>query len=227
MRVRVALLLGTAVALWYAGDAVAQSAKDVAFLLKAKGTVQVSGGARASSWRPARPGLRLNSGYKLRTGERSLASVIFTDDKSMLKIRENSNVTIRGQRKRGGIFKRLFLSAGQLWAKVTKQRGELVVETPTGVAAVKGTEFYLLLDESGNTIVFCIDGLIDLINRYGTITVGAGERGFSNGTTPPTRSPAINPPQWGPGDEEGADVEIEFQDSDGNIKRLKIHLQKP
>jgi ferric-dicitrate binding protein FerR (iron transport regulator) len=226
MRVRVALLLGTVVALWCSGEATAQSGKDVAFLLKAKGTVQVSGGARGP-WRPARAGQRLNSGYILRTGDRSLASVVFTDDKSMLKIRENSNVTIRGERKRGGIFKRLFLSAGQLWAKVSRQRGELVVETPSGVAAVKGTEFYLLLDEDGNMIVFTIDGLIELINRFGSVMVGEGQRGFSDGATPPTSEPAGDTPQWAQTDDEGSEVEIEFQDSDGNIKRLKIRLERP
>ena len=226
MRVRAALLIGTAVALLCSGDLAAQSGKDVAFLLKAKGTVQVSGGTRGP-WRPARPGQRLNSGYVLRTGDKSLASVVFTDDKSMLKIRENSNVTIRGERKKGGIFKRLFLSAGQIWAKVSRQRGELIVETPSGVAAVKGTEFYLLLDDTGNMIVFTIDGLVDLINQFGSVTVGKGQRGISGGSTPPTSGPAGNTPQWGGADVGGSELEIEFQDSDGNIKRLKIRLEQP
>lgn len=226
MRVRVALLIGVSVTLLGWGDLSAQSGKDIAFLLKSVGNVQVSG-AQRGDWRSARKGERLNSGYVLRTGDNSLASVVFTDDKSMMKIRENSNVTIRGERKQGGILKRLQLGFGQLWAKVTRQRGEMLVETPSGIAAVKGTEFYVLLDEAGNTIVFCMDGLMQLLNRFGSVSVAAGEQGFSDGSNPPTSGPASNAPQWGQADEGGSDLELEFQDSDGNIKRLRIRVEQP
>ena len=41
------------------------------------------------------------------------------------------------------------LEFGELWARVTEQRGTFQVQTPSGVAAVKGTEFIVRVDAQG------------------------------------------------------------------------------
>jgi len=95
--------------------------KDIALVLKTKGTVGVKNPTQRGYVR-AKRGNRLDDGETIKTGRNSFAALIFTDDKSQIKIRSNSSVTIRGKREKKGIVKRLTLSFGQIWAKVTRQK---------------------------------------------------------------------------------------------------------
>ncbi|MCZ6819013.1 MAG: hypothetical protein O7G31_05915, partial [Calditrichaeota bacterium] len=79
--------------------------KDIALVLKTVGKVELDAEGR-SQWLPAKRGARLNSGQVARTDERSLAALVFTDDKTLLKVRANSNVKIKGERKNNTIVKR-------------------------------------------------------------------------------------------------------------------------
>jgi hypothetical protein len=95
------------------------------------------------------------------------------------------------------------------------------------VAAVKGTEFYGILDAAGNFFIFCTDGIVELFNQLGRVLV---EKGFT-GVCSPTEAPESNPtdlsqlPDWGSEGGQGGEIEIEFQDEDGNKKKLKIQYQ--
>src|SRR3990172_983244 len=106
----------------------AAEAKDVALVLKTVGNVQLTKQSE-KGWLNASRGNRLNSGQVVKTGENSLAALVFTDDKSLLKVRSNSNVTINGTREDEGIVKRIKLSFGEIWAKVTKQNTSMRVES--------------------------------------------------------------------------------------------------
>jgi hypothetical protein len=203
--------------------------KDVAFILKAVGQVQVSP-ASNGFWQNAGRGARLNAGNQLRTGNESLAAIVFTDDKSLLKVRSNSKVVINGKREASTsgarrIAKTIAMETGELWAKVTKGSSPFRVETPSGVAAVKGTVFYGILDANGNFLIVCLDGIVELINQFGSILVNAGETGISS----PDQAPESHPtspdelPTWA--DDEGGEMEIEFQDDNGQKKKLKIRYE--
>jgi hypothetical protein len=201
----------------------AQSAKDIAVVLKATGDVRVNRVAAKTPEKAGR-GTRLHSGNVLRTGEESSAAMVFTDDKSILKVRANSKVNIAGQREESNILKTLKLEFGQLWAKITRSTTPFRIETPSGVAAVKGTVFYLLSDPKGGTLVFCLEGAVELANKLGKVLVNAGETGMMDDKTPPTSRPS-NPnevPNWADESGEGGSFEIEFQDADGQQKRLKL-----
>ena len=200
----------------------AQSAKDIAVVLKATGEVRVN--RTTQSAEKAGRGTRLHSGNVLRTGEESSAAMVFTDDKSILKVRANSKVNIAGEREAGSILKTLKLEFGQLWAKVTRSSTPFRVETPSGVAAVKGTVFYLMSDPKGGTIVFCLEGAVELANKLGKALVSAGQMGTMDDKNPPTSRPS-NPnevPNWGDEQGEGGSFEIEFQDAEGQKKKLKL-----
>ncbi len=194
--------------------------KDVALMLKAKGTVELG---RGRSFIAARRGLRINSGEVVRTRENSLAALIFTDDRSQLKIRENSNVTINGKREKQGILKRLSLGFGELWAKVTRQNSAMRIETPSGVATVKGTELNALYDNL-NFIVFVRQGVVDLFNQFGTLRLGANEMGRLAPNVPPERMEGDpNAIFQLTGDEgERMQLEMELEGPNGEKKKLII-----
>ena len=64
-------------------------------MLKTKGRAELNKqGIR--TWFHRKKGVRLEIGEKIRTDDNSLAALVFTDDKSQLKIRSNSSVTIKG-----------------------------------------------------------------------------------------------------------------------------------
>lgn len=200
--------------------AYADNDKDVALMLKTKGQVQL--GKQGRNFTPARRGSRIHSGEVVRTGDNSLAALIFTDDKSQLKVRSNSKVTINGKREKKGVLKRLSLGFGELWAKVTKQNTSLRVETSSGVATVKGTEFNALY-ENENFIVYCREGLIEFFNQFGTLLLGANEMGRLTLGSGPERLDGDPSEIFDlSGEEERMKLEIEFEDSDGNKKKLII-----
>ena len=63
----------------------------------------------------------LSIGDQIKTARGSFAAIIFIDDRSILKIKENSILTLNGQRKRGSISKEINLQGGSLRAQVTDQ----------------------------------------------------------------------------------------------------------
>lgn len=202
----------------------ASSNKDVALVLKTRGNVQV-GKRGARSWLLARRGIRLDSGEKIRTGERSLAALVFTDDKSLVKVRSNSNITIQGKREKQGIVKRLTLAFGQIWAKVTKQNTRMRVETPSGVATVKGTIFNALYTEDGQFYIFCQEGLMEVVNQFGTLLVGANEMARLVKDAAPEKIQGDPSTIFDLSDDEGRQLEIEFEDENGNKKVLIIDFE--
>lgn len=202
-------------------------AKDIAIILKTKGTVKIKS-TNPNNWKEARQGLRLTSGDVIKTGDDASTAVMFTDDKSLMKIRENSTVSIQGKRDRSSISKRIKFALGEMWVKVTDQKSSFLVETPSGVAAVKGTEFYTLIDQEGNMIVIGIEGIISLMNKLGEVLIRAGETGLASRLSAPSvrKSSGSEIPNWGNENQEtGNSLEFEFQDVDGNKKTIKINYE--
>jgi hypothetical protein len=204
--------------------------KDIALVLKTTGQVQVNGNDGA--WQNAARGTRLNAGTQVRTGDQSLAAIVFTDDKSLLKVRSNSKVVINGKREAaasGGqrIIKTIAMEFGELWAKVTKGNAPFRVETPSGVAAVKGTIFYSILRDDGRLYIICFDGIVELINRFGSVLVQAGQTGTSALNEAPETHPSTPEeiPNWANDSEGSGEIEIEFQDHNGQKKKLKIRYE--
>ncbi|MDZ7291393.1 MAG: FecR family protein [candidate division KSB1 bacterium] len=205
--------------------------KDVALVLKTVGQVQITYSYN-NAWLKATQGTRLHDGTQVRTGDQSLAAIVFTDDKSMLKVRSNSKVVINGKRETAAsgsrrIAKTIAMEIGELWAKVTKGSAPFRIETPSGVAAVKGTIFYALIDASGRFHIICLDGLVELINQYGSAMVHAGETGTSSSGQAPQSRPTNSGelPNWANDNEGGGNIEIEFQDQNGQKKKLKIRYE--
>jgi len=204
--------------------------KDIALVLKTTGPVQI--GTGGGVWQNAARGARLNAGAQVRTGEQALAAIVFTDDKSLLKVRSNSKVVINGKREAAAsgsqrIVKTIAMEIGELWAKVTKGSAPFRVETPSGVAAVKGTIFYTALTADGRMLIICLDGVVELLNSLGSVLVNAGQTGVCAPNMMPEShsSTSAEMPNWANDGEGNGEIEIEFQDQNGQKKKLKIRYQ--
>ena len=204
----------------------AQITRDVAIMLKTSGDVRVKKAVN-KKWYYGKRGIRLDSGDMIKTAKNSLAAVMFTDDKSVIKVRDKSLVAIRGKREKKSITKRVLCTLGKFWVKVSKQKTKFVVETPSGIAAVKGTEFYGIVEEDGSTTIIAIEGIVELMNELGKVLVQAGESGklTKNGEPAKYRTPDSERPDWSEEEKNGEqELKMEFKDEDGNRKTLRVNL---
>jgi len=223
--IKTVLFILLAVSIFHS-EVVGDNDKDIAIMLKSSGSVRVRR-VNPKKWENGTRGSRLHSGDIVKTGDNGLAAIMFTDDKSMMKVRDNSSLAIRGERKKASISKRVKFALGQFWVKVKKQKTDFYVETPSGIAAVKGTEFYGMVS-SDSTVIFGIEGLISFKNKFGEILIEAGETGVADRLNAPliVDSEDLRVQRWA--DDDGAEkiLEIEFKNSEGDIKTLRINYEE-
>ncbi len=206
--------VGTSVYLGAAGES-----KAVAVVLKTLGDVQAR---QAKGWAKMAKGSKLYSGNEVQTKKDGYAAVMFLDDKSVVKVKPNSVLKVQGNYEGKTISKQIVMDVGELFVKVSKQKGSFQVATPTSVASVKGTEFWVIEGDQGTTIIG-LEGLIELSNKTSgqTATVGVGQTGTSgkDGNVNITETKEGDIPDEGQLQEE---IKIQFRDADGNLKEVKI-----
>ncbi len=153
------------ITLSYIGDNMAAGggSKAIAIALKVKGKVELTRDGKTSTLKFGTP---LNHGDMVETKKGGFVSIMFTDDKSLIKLTEFTEVIIEGKRSIDGtVAKRISMEIGELFAKVEKQKGTLEVATPTSVASVKGTQFWVVVLADGTTTALTLEGLVELMNR--------------------------------------------------------------
>lgn len=218
------LVFTTWLSLIFSGYAGAQDNREIALVIKAVGIVEIK--SAEGKWHPVQIGQRLHSGDFLRTGEEALVAIVFTDDKSMIKIRSSSQFQLEGERRKEGITKRLLITVGQVWIKIFPRGGGFRMVTPSGVAAVRGTEFYAYVTEQGRTTIFGIDGEVELYNYQGKVSVTSGKMGEIKRDEAPTVSDAVTVNRWAEDDDVSQSLEIEFIDDQGKMKTLKLRYEE-
>lgn len=140
-----------------------EKAQSVAVTVKATGEVFLAtGGGKAE--KALTTGTRLGDGDRVRTGAEGRAVLVFTDDKSQLKLTPATELVIHARRQGGRTDKEVEMSAGTLWSKVTRQQGEFRIATPTSVASVKGTAWWTKTGEAGTTII-TEEGIVGLLSK--------------------------------------------------------------
>ena len=167
----------------------------------------------------AQLGQRLASGDRVVTSSNTRAAIRFTDDGSLVRLNPSSELLVRSEGDRGALTKTLELEFGELWARVTEQRGVFQVQTPSGVAAVKGTEFIVRVDPTGATTVLTLEGALDFFNGAGTVEILAGRQGTTTDANTLVQVVDIEDD-----DLEGLDELVE-DDADDEIIRIEIPVQ--
>jgi len=136
-------------------------AAPVASVLKVKNVVEMKKEADFEFMGPVQIGDAIDPFDEMKTGEESYAAIIFLDDKSMVKIRENSQVVINEE----GNIREIVLDKGKVLFDVNPQKvKEFKVKTPVSVASVKGTSFWVLMDEEGEKVI-TEEGMVNVQNN--------------------------------------------------------------
>ncbi len=140
------------------------SADKIAVATRKQGAVEIKRAAEEQISELKKGSFLFNSDLVL-TGKDGSALILFLDDKSQLKLKGDTRVTISGSRGRSGISKRVNMDFGVLKVSVAEQRkGAFVIETPTSVASVKGTEFWIISTTDAGDIIISNSGTIELVN---------------------------------------------------------------
>ena len=201
----------------------------IAVTTKVKGTVDWMATGN-TEYLKLKPGTVLSDGDKIRTGKIGFAAVIFIDDKTTLKLKENSEVVITGQRTAASISKKINMDAGTIRAKVSKQNTDFVIQTPTSVASVKGTDFWMITDPVTGDQVIGLEGLVGLVNNETGEEVDVTE-GMTGMSTPDGQVDVVETDQNtipdDPADEvEGpSQIRIYLEGPNGEQKALIIDYQ--
>ena len=206
-------------------------AQPIAIATKAMGTVEINKNAQPG-YISLKAGTILEDGDGIRTGSDGFVLLIFIDDKSQLKVKGDSEVTISGKKIASAISKNVRMDNGTVRAQVNKQRkGEFVIQSTTSVASVKGTDFWFIANSEEGDMVIGLEGIVDLFNAISglNVDVTAGNTGTSdsNGNIDVNETNQNTIPEDPTeGDAPvGDQIEIEFEGPNGEIKKLIIDIQ--
>ncbi len=142
-----------------------------ATVLKATGTVFVKPSGENEFNVTAEMGMGLHIGDAIMTAEDGFVAVIFTKDKSLVKIRKNSEVAIREEYS----VRTVKISSGRVLASITPGvRGAFRIETPTSVASVKGTKFWSVVSSQYGDRFYGVEGNVNVLNLITGVESGMG-----------------------------------------------------
>ena len=193
-------------------------AEKIAVATKVKGVSEIMK-VGSKNFSSLKAGMILDDGDKVRTGKAGFVAIIFIDDKSTLKVKENSEAVITGRRTKKNISKKINIDGGTIRASITKQNVDFVIQTPTSVASVKGTDFWMVVDELLGDQIIGIEGQVSLVNTETgqEVNVTSGMTGVSS----PDGQVGISETDLTSIPEDPSD------DSEEGPSQLKIYLEGP
>jgi hypothetical protein len=186
-----------------------------------------------TNWEKAKIGMPLMGEDQVSTGTKSFALVKFSADNSIVRVREQSLLTIKGEGPKQSLIKEVYLDKGGVGFSVTKQRQnqEFRLTSPTSVASIRGTKGWWSRSEYADTLIV-IEGLVNLRNRNSNreVDVGAGFIGisYSDGTVvlkPATAEELETADRYASADETSNEIKFELKDQKGNTKTLKLQYK--
>ena len=185
----------------------------IARLVKAEGRVHFKRLGMSTFSEQGRAGAPIKNGDEIKVGEKSFAAVIYLDDRSILKVRENTKFSFMDTRN----SRTVDLAHGTLLNDIKKEgrKKDFRIQTPVSVASVKGTEFAAIVSQSGVDQFICKEGLFEVLNMISgeTVNVSTGQKAVSNATGDLVQAPA-SPGEYPPDPEVEDLIEPEVDELD-------------
>jgi len=169
----------------WAGGSINQTAT----LIQVEGAVDFMP-AGGDVWLSASSGVQVEAGARIRTGPLSSAMLVLPEESEIRLMAETeiSVVEMRASRDSADISIALYQWLGQTYSRVRPlptASSEFVIETPTAVAAVRGTEFVVDVEPDGATNVAVVEGLVEVVGQGNAVTVQAGYQTVVRPDRPP------------------------------------------
>lgn len=143
-----------------------------------------------SNWRFVDLAQDLLSGDVLRTNATGSLAILFSDH---TQIRLGRNTALRVKRMGTGGDANLELQSGTIWARAERGGRGLAIDTPAATAAIRGTDWTLTVGADGKTSLTVLEGMVELTNAYGSVTVMQGEGAVAAIGKAPTKIVIVTP----------------------------------
>ena len=200
----------------------------IARLIKVEGNVYFKRMGMETFSEKAKPGAAILNGDAIKVGETGFGAIMYLDDRTILKIRENTKFSFMETQN----TRTVDLTHGTLLNNV-KSEGRTKsfrIQTPVSVASVKGTEFAAIVSQTGVDQFIGKEGLFEVLNMISgeTVAVGPGQKAISNATGNLVQAPAS--PEDYPNDpevEEYQEPEIEDVDESAEETTQEKSLEAP
>jgi tetratricopeptide (TPR) repeat protein len=140
---------------------------------------------REDLWRAAQIRQDVIGGDVLRTNAIGNLAILFADQ-TQIRVGRNSTLTVNEVANGPNGTTRLNLDAGNIWARAARDGSGVDVKTPAAVAAIRGTDWSLSVD-GGRTSLVVLEGVIELRNAQGSVTVRQGEGAVASIGQAPTK----------------------------------------
>jgi hypothetical protein len=204
--------------------------RESAVVIKVRGEAFVQS-ADSDTKRPLKNKMLLTAGDRISTGEKSFVAVKFLDDASLIRVRSNSSLVIRGEWSEDGKSqeKDIFVTLGSIWSKITRSGSIFSIGTPTAVASVKGTEFWTIQLPDGNAMFICLEGMVEIKNEQGVVLVRKGQTANVAGQNSAPQVRRTQPgdiPAESEEDGERFEIEIEFENDQQEQRTLIIDVER-
>ena len=197
----------------------------IARLVKVDGNVYLKRLGMSTFSERAKIGLPISNGDEIKVGERSFGAVIYVDDRSVIKIRENTKFSFMDTRN----SRTVELEYGTLLNDVKKENRTKTyrIQTPVSVASVKGTQFAAIVSQAGVDQFICKEGLFEVLNMVSgeVVNVGAGQKAVSNSSGNLVQAPSSL--QEYPKDPEIEDLPEVENDNKTDFEKTKKQQPKP
>jgi len=145
-----------------------------ATVLKVTGEVSLRPLGSSNFSAPVEMSMNINVGDAIKTGADGFVAIIFTSDKSLLKIRKDSEIEIKDELN----VRTVKISQGRVLAEITPGiKTSFRIETPTSVASVKGTKFWIVTVPDFGDKFYGIEGQVSIMNLVTGLeaSLGAGQ----------------------------------------------------
>lgn len=143
--------------------------------LKGSAWIQAVPGA---PWQPLQPQEVITEGMALKTGQGGSLEVGFEDGSAFL-LRENAQIMVKQARKGPlHLVRVVFLKSGKVISRIKAATGRdsrFEIETPSAVAAARGTHYRVAVDEQETTRAELLESVVDLSAAGAVVILHEGE----------------------------------------------------
>jgi tetratricopeptide (TPR) repeat protein len=143
-------------------------------------------------WRPAVVKQAVFPSYFVRTGDLSKMALLFSD-RTQIRLAQNSVLQIKEVSQGKGQKTTLNLNSGRSWMQAKTVPGELVMETPSALASIRGTDWEIAVDGEGSATLTVFSGEVDFYNDQGRVLVGRNEQARAEKGRAPVKLQIQNP----------------------------------
>ena len=154
-----------------ASPALAAPAAEV-FSLDGKGEFRE---ARELTWRAVTLKLSLFPTNYVRTLEQSKMAILFAD-RTQMRLGQNSVMQIKEVASGPDTKTIINLNQGRSWTQSKTTPKGLVMETPSALAAIRGTDWEMVVDDDGRSTLSVFSGEVEFYNDHGNVIVRPNEQ---------------------------------------------------